>query len=297
MRALILSDKRVGHINQSYDFCRYLELDVARVDVSYKFKFLKFFSYVLDKLSLYFKIFHSSQDVKNSFSIIVATGSTTYYPAIYFSKKFNIPAIALMYPSGYDLKNFKYIIASKHDNPPKLQNIIELPANIAHAKKSEIFLPSKKSIAIIIGGNNKVFTMQKDEIEKILLDIKSRFDGYEIAITTSPRTPQKIEKMIKEMDFDFKLIYSEDKRNPIGDFLFLCEEVFLSIDSTSMISQAISTGVANVCIIPLKTENPQNKYQRLANNLVENGYAYFYPHKSKKCKKFDIKQALTKVIL
>lgn len=296
VKALVISDKRVGHESQSVAFCKFVNASPTVLHVSYKYKVVKLLSYLLDKLSLYIKIFTSSK-CHGTFNFIVATGSTTYYPALFFAKKLHIPLIALMYPKGYSLSHFKLILAGMHDNPATLPNIIKIPANLSYVEKSGIFSPKKESIAIIIGGNNKTFTMTKEQIKELLLEIEKKFSCYEIAITTSPRTPKEIEQMIEEFDFEFKLIYSKDKRNPIGDFLFTCKEVFITIDSTSMISSAISFGGANVCIVPLKTDNKNSKYQRFADNLVQNGYAYYFGENPKKCKKFDILKTLEAVEL
>lgn len=296
MKALVISDKRVGHVSQSEAFCRFLSYEATFLHVSYRFRFLKILSYFFDKISLYIKIF-TCKEIQGQFDLIVSVGSSTYYPAIYFSKSLHLPLIALMYPRGYGLKNFKFIFAGAHDNPLNLPNIIKTPTNFSYVEKSGVFTPKKKAIGIVLGGDNKVFTMDKKEIKKALLKIREDFYNYEIAITSSPRTPKEVEEIIRGIDFDFKIIYSEDKRNPIGDFLFTCKEVFLTIDSTSMISSAISFGSANICIIPLQTKNTTNKYQRFADNLVAKDYAYYFGKKPKKCKKFDIQKVLEAVKL
>ena len=56
-KALILSDGRKGHENQSIAFCELRGLEFCICRVAYANKFLKLCSYVLDFLGLYFKIF------------------------------------------------------------------------------------------------------------------------------------------------------------------------------------------------------------------------------------------------
>ena len=56
-KALILSDGRKGHENQSIAFCELKGLDFCICRVAYANKFLKLFSYTLDFFGLYFKIF------------------------------------------------------------------------------------------------------------------------------------------------------------------------------------------------------------------------------------------------
>nr|WP_314377167.1 ELM1/GtrOC1 family putative glycosyltransferase [uncultured Campylobacter sp.] len=56
-KALILSDGRKGHENQSIAFCELRGLEFCICKIAYANKLLKLFSYALDFLGLYFKIF------------------------------------------------------------------------------------------------------------------------------------------------------------------------------------------------------------------------------------------------
>ena len=56
-KALILSDGRKGHENQSIAFCELKGLDFCICKIAYANKLLKLFSYALDFFGLYFKIF------------------------------------------------------------------------------------------------------------------------------------------------------------------------------------------------------------------------------------------------
>ena len=56
-KALILSDGRKGHENQSIAFCELKGLDFCICKIAYANKFLKLCSYALDFFGLYFKIF------------------------------------------------------------------------------------------------------------------------------------------------------------------------------------------------------------------------------------------------
>ena len=115
--------------------------------------------------------------------------------------------------------------------------------------------------------------------------IFKEFQGYEIAVTTSPRTPKEIEELIESYPFTYSVIFSQNKINPIADFLHHCEVVFITIDSTSMISEAISYGSSCIEILPL-SENKNNKFFTLAQNLENEGYVHLFDgslgHKNKK---------------
>ena len=52
-RVLILSDGRMGHLNQSLAFVKYLDLSYDVVPIKFKYKWLKVLSYILDKIGVY----------------------------------------------------------------------------------------------------------------------------------------------------------------------------------------------------------------------------------------------------
>lgn len=268
-KVLIISDDRAGHENQSIAFCNILKYKYDILHVRYENKFLKALSYFFDFLNIYTKsIFTCKEKIDDKcYEYIVTCGSATYYPGKYFAKKLNSKSIALMNPKGFK-NNFFHIFAPFHDNPKKAENLTILPVNISFSLPKDIFTPKKEAIGIVVGGNNSIFKMDKNRLKTALLNIKKEFENYEIAITSSPRTPKNIEEMIEEMEFDYKVIFSKNKINPIPDFLYKCKYVFLTDDSTSMISEAVCNGNAKIEIIKLNLNKKANKYELLIENLV-----------------------------
>ena len=294
LKVLILSDKRAGHENQSIAFAKLLHAEFDILHVEFKNRFFKLLSYVFDFIHVYVNYLFTCRDIKNKYDFIVSTGSSTYYANKTLSRKNSSKSIVLMLPKGYRL-DFDYIFAQSHDNPPKQKNIIDIPANFSLTLPKNIYKTDKKSIGIIIGGDNSLFKMNKETIKKLLDFISQKFDDYDIAITTSPRTPKEIEILIESYDFEYKVIFSKNRVNPIGDFLALCEYVFITIDSTSMISEAISFGNSYVEIVPLD-EKTDNKFYKLAESLQGEGYLHMFDGKiSDSNKKIDFCKYAEKV--
>ncbi len=69
------------------------------------------------------------------------------------------------------------------------------------------------------------------------------------------------------------MIYSQKPVNPIPDFLAQCERVFITADSTSMISEAVSFGKAGVEVLPLQSTK-ENKFDRFIAHLEREGYLH-----------------------
>ena len=295
-KALILSDSKIGHLNQSIAFCEIENLKYEIVEVNFKSKFYKVLSYLFDKFNLYFEFLLNLNYIKNNYDVIISTGSETYYANKLLSKKLNLKSIAIMLPKGYKL-NFDYIIAQTHDTPPKRTNIIEIPINLSIPKVINDFNPNQKAISLIIGGDNSVFKMNIDEVKSVIDFIFQKFPNHIKAITTSRRTPKEIEKLIENYNFDYNVIYSQNKINPIGDFLAKSEYVFITSDSTSMISEAVSFGKSFVEIIKLSEKKPNSKFIKLINNLEDNKNLHIFNGNIKlRGKKIDLKTLLNQFI-
>ncbi len=282
LKILILSDKKPGHLNQSIAFAKLKGLEYDILDISIT-PFKKSLSYLLDNLNIYLNIANIKLP-NTKYNAVVSTGSSTYYTNKYIAKKLSISSVAIMLPKGFRLDNFDYILALEHDNPPKLSNIIPLPISLSASEpKGYIKKESKPSLGIIIGGNNSIFTMDKKSIKKELDTIFKNYPNHLKYITTSRRTPKEIEELLEEYQFDYKLIYSKEPSiNPIPDFLEVCDELFITIDSTSMLSEAKANSNAKLHIINLSSQKKDTKFHRLARNIEKlEGRFDFMPYLKK----------------
>lgn len=297
MNILILSDGRVGHLNQSIAFAKHLKAHYEIIPVSFTCKAFKLLSYLFDRVKIYtFKLFDIAPLPEVTFDLIVSAGSSTYYATKTLSKQLGIKAITMMLPQSYRY-DFDLIFAQNHDKPPKQANIITLPANFSYVEPKGLFIPKNKSIGIIIGGNNALFTMDAKRLKKQLDFIFEYFKNYEIAVTTSPRTPKEIETLVGNYPFAYSVIFSQNKINPIADFLHHCEVIFITMDSTSMISEAISYGTSCIEVLPLN-EAKKNKFFFLTQNLEKKGYLHLFNGQvAHKNKKIDFKKYAQKALV
>ena len=290
---LILSDDRMGHLNQSLAFVKYVDASYDVVSVKFRYKWYKALSYILDKIGIYTeKLFDAQIDKK--YDMVVGTGSTTSYATKVLAKKMHAKSVAMMLPRGYRY-DFDIIFAQSHDNPPKQENIIEIPANFSYVEPRGLYQSGKQSIGIVIGGDNKHFKMDRAKLKVQLDFIKQYYEAYEVAITTSPRTSEEIESLIASYGFDYEVIFSRNPINPIPDLLDQCEIVCITGDSTSMISEAISYGRSNVVVLPLESKE-ENKFTRFIETLEKEGYLHIFNGNIKnKNKKIDFKTYLKEV--
>lgn len=272
-RILIISDGKAGHLNQSIAFCKIKEVSYDILEVKFKSKFHKALSYLFDRFDYFTDILFDEYKryYFDFYDAIISAGSGTYYFNKYIAQKYDKKSIALMLPKSYKFKNFYYIIAQEHDNPIRLDNILIIPLNLSFPRQKGYIkkVEDKKSLAIIIGGDNDVFTMEHELIKDELDDIFEKYPDYLKYITTSRRTTPEIESLVDEYEFDYKLIYSREPNiNPIGDFIAVCDEFFISADSTSMLSEVRANTNAKINIIDLDSKKENTKFHRLV-NIIE----------------------------
>lgn len=287
-KALILTDGKPGHENQSLALCRHLGLDAEKVTVSYPSRAAKALSYLLDYLHIYrstlFRISNFELQV-SSFKLIISTGSTTFYPNKVLARRQGIPNIAILNPKGYR-PDFSKILCPVYDHPPKRDNVIELPLALCaadetfFAAKAEEFrtkhAPKKPAIGFIIGGPNAVSTMGAAALKQQLEQAFAHTKGRERWVTTSRRTPREVEAIIKALPFDYLLINSRDSYNPVPAFIQLCDRLFVTSDSASMISEAASFGTANVEILMNRQLKSPNKFEELFQGLEKRGAVHVF---------------------
>ena len=294
-RALILSDDRKGHLNQSLAFVKYMDIPYDVISVPLKKPWYKALTYLLDRIGIRTDTLFTAR-IDKHYDVVVGTGSTTAYATKVLAKKLEAKSVIMMLPHRYKY-DFDFLFAQRHDNPPKQENIIEIPANFSYVEPKGVYQAKRESIGIVIGGDNKLFRMSKEMIKEYLDSIVKMYTNHEIAITTSPRTPTEVEKMIESYAFEYEVIFSKTPINPIPDFLAQCETVFITGDSTSMISEAVSYGNSNVVVLPLESK-VENKFTRFVAMLEEEGYLHIFDGTiEKRNKKIDFREYLKDVNL
>ena len=287
MKALIISDGKPGHVNQSLALAKHLELDYDILNVSFKSIFSKVLSYLYDWIFIYnFNIYNEALKLRSSeYKIIISTGSSTFYANKLLKNKLKIKNIAILYPKGYRL-NFNYIIAPTYDKILNNKNVIKIPINISNSNEdwfkkmansfiNEVHEPNNNAVGIIIGGPNEKKDININDLRKQIEIIISNNNNKEVWVTTSRRTTKEIENLLNDFSFDYKLEFSKNKYNPIPAFIELCDNLYITADSTTMISEAVSYGKSNVFIIPVESKTKKDKFDKFCDILVNYNAANF----------------------
>ena len=279
-KVLILTDGKAGHENQSKAFARALGCDFDLVEVHFKSGFHKALSYLFDRLGLVSLALLEGLGKlgESEYAAVLGTGSGTFYAAKALARKLCVKCGVVLYPSGYRLSTFDCILAPSFDNPKKAANIIEIPANLVaadeafYAKGVAAFRERTTvdpEIAVIVGGPNKCSTMTVGWMKAQLDEIFARPGAK--AVTTSRRTPPEVEALVDSYPWDYRLLYSKDHFNPIPAFVKLAKTLYVTAESTGMLSESCTFGTAEVKALDNLNPGP-HKFRRFVEGLRRDGY-------------------------
>lgn len=291
-RVLILTDGKAGHENQSKALARALGCEYDLVEVHFKSRFHKALSYFFDKIGIRTFAFLNSNiqtfKYSNNYSAVIGTGSGTFYAAKAVARRLGVKCGVVLYPRGYDIASFDCVLAPAFDRPKPAANVIEIPANLVandeafYAKGVEAFLKCSNvrvdecsnAVAVIVGGPNKCSTMTPAWMKTQLDSIFAAREGTsnaEFWVTTSRRTPPEVEAVVDSYPWNYKLLYSKDHFNPIPAFVKLAKKLYVTAESTGMLSESCTFGTAEV--VALDNLNPgPHKFRRFVDDLRKGGY-------------------------
>ena len=186
------------------------------------------------------------------FDLVISCGRKSVIPSIFIKKKNKkIFTIHIQNPK-VRFNNFDLIVAPEHDEL-KGENIITSKGAIHYITRLEIEkarsylldkIQNEKIVSLILGGPNKYYNFSNEELTNIFGEIKSSFisQGYKAIIIPSMRTPKRIiDLAIKEFLTDGLVVNSVDKQAYLSS-LAIANSIVVTCDSTSMISEAATSG-------------------------------------------------------
>lgn len=205
--------------------------------------------------------------------LIISCGRVTAPFSLLIKKMLSCKIIHILKP--YILyKEFDLIILPKHDNFPKLPNIIhthtalvnESNFKIAHKKKmafSYAKIPySKEIVTILIGGPLGNGTFRVNDSLKLINYLKqnkkkSRFYCF----LFSRRTSEDIKNIFRQNFRKMSFIWDEIEPNPYWFCLGLSKYIIVTGDSISMTSESIASQKNIFVFMPKKLRPKIKKFQ------------------------------------
>lgn len=187
--------------------------------------------------------------------ILIAAGRKAIAPALWIKKmsKGHTFVVFIMNPKVKH-RQFDLIIAPSHDELAR-KNVVSTLGSLSAIREQDFeqervkFARLEKlqtpRIAVLIGGNSKTHSFTQRNLDFIIDSLKQSNERYNASfmITCSRRTPPEMVKKLR-MGLDNANIDLWDGRgpNPYKAYLAYADFIFVTSDSVSMISEAVSTG-------------------------------------------------------
>ena len=250
-KALLLTEGYHGMISQVEGLAKALNADFQHRIVRLNW----LWNYIPPKLSPVSRlILKDGQYITENekFDLVISCGRKSVIPSIFFKKKNKkVFTIHIQNPK-VRFDNFDLIVVPEHDKL-KGENIITSKGAIHYITRSEIEkakpyllnkIQNEKIVSLILGGPNKYYNFSNEELTNIFKEIKSSFisQGYKAIIIPSMRTPKRIiDLAITEFLTDGFVVNSVDKQAYLSS-LAIANSIVVTCDSTSMISEAATSG-------------------------------------------------------
>ena len=288
IRICHLSEGVAGHDGQVLGVIKTLidagyDVSTNTVSVRWKIHFLrsllrllsrklsKYPNFISRKLILFCYKFASVNEV----DVIISGGANLAPLNLAISKTLKVKNIHLSTPRDWKISDFSaYITSSKVSTSPS--NLVpEIVPNQFDPKTckelgtkfiSEKGIEGIKFSLLVLGGDGIGYTYTKREWIEIIDNFSSFCETKESnpLFITSRRTPKEIENLIKER-FEVSmsvLFHSEKARGKFDHLLYLAHDIFVTEDSSTMISEAISSGKKVASIFPQNIKAPE-KYSQI----------------------------------
>ena len=251
LKALLLTEGMHGMISQVEGMAKALNTEYTHkvVRLSFPWNLIPPKFTPISQIVLKEKIYITNNEIPD---IVISCGRKSVIPSIFIKKQNSkIFTIHIQDPK-VNFKNFDAIVAPEHDNL-KGDNIYISKGAIHYITELEISkasqyladkIKSEKIVSLILGGPNKYYSFNPDQIVNIFNKIKSIFvsNGYKVIIIPSMRTPKEIiDLAIREMGSCGHVVNKVDKQAYLSAYA-LADYVIVTCDSTSMISEAATSG-------------------------------------------------------
>jgi len=278
-KALLLTEGMHGMISQVEGMAKALNTEYTHkiIRLSFPWNLIPPKLTPISEIILKDRIYLIESETPN---LIISCGRKSVIPSILLKKKNpKIFTIHIQDPK-VSFKNFDAIIAPEHDSL-KGDNVYSSKGAIHYITDVEInkaknYLKDKvkgqKIVSLILGGPNKYYSFDEDQLKEVFDKIKFNFisNDYKVIVIPSIRTPKtSIDLAIKEF-YGFGYIVSSVDKQAYLSALALANNIVVTCDSTSMISEAAASGKP-IYVAHMKTKKNNYRFKRFFKLFKEMG--------------------------
>jgi mitochondrial fission protein ELM1 len=266
-----------GMISQVEGLAKALDIDFThhKVELNHLWKFIPpNFSPVSQ--NVFKKIDH------DDFDVIISCGRKSVIPSIHLKNTANKKVFNIhIQDPKVDLNHFDFIVAPEHDEIHG-QNVISTKGAIHYLTEKEIsenkeYLNSfikkdeRKIWTLILGGPTKYYDYSTKNMKHIFTSLYKllKKHDFQLVVIPSMRTPINTIHYAREFFGDNHTIILDVDKKAYLSALALSENIIVTCDSSSMISEAALTGkpIYIASILPRKNDKRFQKFRNLFREL------------------------------
>ena len=282
LKGILLTQGMHGMISQVEGLAKALDIDFTHHTVELN----NFWKIIPPKLTPISQSVYKSIDHDN-FDIIISCGRKSVIPSIHLKNNSNKKVFNIhIQDPKVDSKHFDFIIAPEHDEVIG-QNVISTKGAIHYLTENEInenknYLNSfikkdeRKIWTLIMGGPTKYYDYSSKNIKEIFTKISelSKKHNFQLVVIPSMRTPTNIIQYAKSYFGDNHTVIMDVDKKAYLSALAIAQNIIVTCDSSSMISEAALTGkpIYIASILPKKNDKRFQKFRNLFRelNIIKN---------------------------
>ncbi|ARN56837.1 mitochondrial fission ELM1 family protein [Sedimentisphaera salicampi] len=196
--------------------------------------------------------------------IIISSGGKSVVPGRYFAEKYKAHYIYIGERKHYPASWFHTVLTpvqSERSHNSIILDVIPSMVSPDTAKKAadKYELPDGRYWTLIIGGRSRSHCFEDEDWLNIAEGANrlAQKNNIKWLVTTSRRTGEKAEKILRSnintQHIQKAVWWSENPEKCVQAFLGKAEFAFVTQDSVTMITEAVSSGTPTVAIRPLRT--------------------------------------------
>ena len=282
LKGILLTQGMHGMISQVEGLAKALDIDFTHHTVELN----NFWKMVPPKISPISQSVYKKIDYEN-FDVIISCGRKSVIPSIHLKNNSNKKVFNIhIQDPKVDLKHFDFIVAPEHDSI-KGQNVISTKGAIHYLTENEInenkdylnsFIKKDKRIiwTLIMGGPTKYYDYSTKNIKEIFTTLSklSKKHNFQLVIIPSMRTPTNIIQYANDYFGDDHTVIMDVDKKAYLSALAIAQNIIVTCDSSSMISEAALTGkpIYVASILPKKNDKRFQKFRNLFRelNIIKN---------------------------
>ena len=277
LKGILLTEGMHGMISQAEGLAKALDIDFThhKVELNHLWKFIPPNLSPVSQ-NVFKKIDH------DDFDVIISCGRKSVIPSIHLKNTANKKVFNIhIQDPKVDLNHFDFIVAPEHDEIHG-QNVISTKGAIHYLTENEIsenkdYLNSfikrdkRKIWTLILGGPTKYYDYSTKNMKHIFTSLYKllKKHDFQLVVIPSMRTPINTIHYAREFFGDNHTIILDVDKKAYLSALALSENIIVTCDSSSMISEAALTGkpIYIASILPRKNDKRFQRFRNLFREL------------------------------